>query len=144
MFFGEYEHKCDSKGRVMMPSKFREQLSDTFFVTKGMEGCLFVYDEEEWEILATKINSMNQLSRKEARAFARLFYAGASNLQLDNQGRILIPANLRTYASIDKEVYILGIAKRIEIWSKERWEAYNDDESLNYEVLSDQLMDLDL
>ena len=144
MFFGEYEHKCDSKGRVMMPSKFREQLSDTFFVTKGMEGCLFVYDEEEWEILATKINSMNQLSRKEARAFARLFYAGASNLQLDNQGRILIPAHLRTYAGIDKEVYILGIAKRIEIWSKERWEAYNDDESLNYEVLSDQLMDLDL
>ena len=144
MFFGEYEHKCDSKGRVMMPSKFRDQLSDTFYVTKGMEGCLFIFDSEEWEILANKINSMSQLSRKEARAFARLFYAGASNLQLDKQGRILIPANLRTYAGISKDVYILGIAKRIEIWSKDKWEEYNNEEFLNYEALSDQLIDLDI
>lgn len=143
MFFGEYEHKCDAKGRLMIPAKFRDQLSDTFYVTKGMEGCLFIYDEEEWEVLANKINGMSQLGRKEARAFSRLFYAGAANLQLDSQGRILIPANLREYAEIDKDVYVLGVAKRIEIWAKDKWEAYSDEEVLNYEALSDQLMDFD-
>lgn len=144
MFFGEYQHKCDSKGRVMMPSKFREELSDTFYVTKGMEGCLFVFDEEEWTRLAGKINSMSQLSRKEARAFARLFYAGAGELKLDKQGRILIPSNLRQYADIKKDVYILGIAKRIEIWSKDRWEDYNASNFMDYDILSDQIMDLDI
>lgn len=144
MFFGEYEHKCDSKGRVMMPAKLREELSDTFYVTKGMEGCLFVYNEEEWDKIAEKINNMSQFGRKEARAFARIFYAGASELKLDKQGRILIPANLREYAKIEDEVYILGIAKRIEIWSKDSWDKYNNEEFLNYEALSDQLIDFDI
>lgn len=144
MFIGEFQHNCDAKGRLMMPSKFREDLGQILYVTKGMENCLFVYDANEWELLANKINAMNQLSRKEARGFARLFYAGAAELEFDKQGRILIPANLREYAGIEKEVYVLGVAKRIEIWSKDRWEAYNNEESLNYEDLSENLTDLNV
>lgn len=144
MFIGEYQHSMDSKGRVIMPSKFRENLGSTFYVTKGMENCLFIFDNEEWEELATRINSMNQLSRKEARGFARLFYAGASNIEPDKQGRILLPQNLREYANIDKEVYIIGVAKRIEIWSKENWENYNDDDFLNYDTLTEKMADLNI
>ncbi len=144
MFIGEYQHSMDAKGRVIMPSKFRDDLGSTFYVTKGMENCLFIFDNDEWDDLAVKINSMNQLSRKEARGFARLFYAGASAMETDKQGRILIPSNLREYAKLDKEVYIIGVAKRIEIWSKENWENYNDDDFLNYERLTEKMVDLNL
>lgn len=144
MFFGEYEHKCDDKGRLMVPAKFRDQLSPIFYVTKGMEGCLFIYTQDDWDLIGEKIKGMSQLGRKEARAFARIFYSGASELNLDKNGRILLPANLRDYAGIDKEVFILGIADRIEIWSKDRWKAYNNEEFLNYENLSGQLMDFDI
>lgn len=144
MFIGEYNHKFDTKGRVMMPAKFREELGEVFYVTKGMENCLFVFDEMEWDKLGSEILSLNQLSRKENRGFARLFYAGASEISCDKQGRVLIPPNLREYANIDKEVYIIGVAKRIEIWSKESWEAYNDDEFLNYDTLTETMADLNL
>ncbi|MDO5718001.1 MAG: division/cell wall cluster transcriptional repressor MraZ [Tissierellia bacterium] len=144
MFIGEYQHNMDSKGRVMIPSKFRDELGAVFYVTKGMENCLFIYEEEEWKALANKINAANQLSRKEARGFARLFYAGAINAELDKQGRILIPANLRNYAGIERETYILGVGNRIEIWSKENWDNYVNDDDLNYDNLTDKIMDLNI
>lgn len=144
MFFGEYEHKLDAKGRLMVPAKFRDDLSECFYLTKGMEGCLFLFAEDEWNKIGEKINAMSQFGRSKARAFARVFYAGAAELSLDKQGRILIPANLRTYASIEREAYVIGVAKRIEIWSKDKWETYSDEEFLNYESLTDELMDLDI
>lgn len=127
-----------------MPSKFREELGHSFFVTKGMENCLFVFDNDEWEELGEKINDSSQLSRKESRGFARLFYAGASNSSFDKQGRILIPNHLREYANITKDVVIIGVAKRIEIWAKESWDAYNNDEFLNYETLTEKMADLNI
>lgn len=144
MHIGEYQNKMDEKGRVIMPSKFREELGHSFFVTKGMENCLFVFDNDEWEELGEKINDSSQLSRKESRGFARLFYAGASNSSFDKQGRILIPNHLREYANITKDVVIIGVAKRIEIWAKESWDAYNNDEFLNYETLTEKMADLNI
>ncbi len=144
MFFGEFNHKCDAKGRLIMPSKFRDQLDDVFYLTKGMENCLFIFSQDEWDKMAEKINEMGQLSRRKSRGFARLFYAGATDISLDKQGRILIPPNLREYGGIDSEVYILGVAKRIEIWSKENWEAYSDDDFLNYDNLTETMVDFNL
>jgi MraZ protein len=141
MFIGEYRHTIDTKGRVMMPAKFREELGLSFYVTKGMDGCLFVYSELEWQKMDAKITSL-QLSRKEARGFSRLFYAGAMNTSLDRQGRVLIPQNLRDYSGIEKDVVIIGVSDRIEIWSQEKWDIYNDEEFLNYETLTEKMEDL--
>lgn len=121
MFMGEYNHTIDAKGRVIVPSKFREALGEEFVVTKGLDGCLFVYDNKEWNIFEEKLKSL-PLTNKDARQFARFFLAGAASLEVDKQGRILLPGNLREFAELDKEVILIGVASRIEIWSKERWE----------------------
>ncbi|MEB3429855.1 division/cell wall cluster transcriptional repressor MraZ [Citroniella saccharovorans] len=144
MFTGEFKYSIDSKGRVVFPPRFREELGTTFYATKGMENTIFIYTNNEWEILAEKIGRLKQLSMKEARSFARLFFAGASPCELDKQGRLSIPQNLRQYAQLDKEVYIIGVAKRIEIWDKEKWEAFNEDESSNYDSITEKLQDLEI
>nr|WP_072514173.1 division/cell wall cluster transcriptional repressor MraZ [Ndongobacter massiliensis] len=123
MFIGEYNHTVDSKGRVSIPARFREDLSDTFYITRGPENCLFIYDEEGWKNIDGTIRSLT-LTASNARAFARLFYSGAMELSLDRQGRVLIPPNLRNYAGIEKDVVITGVSSRIELWSKEKWDAY--------------------
>lgn len=121
MFMGEYNHTVDAKGRVIVPSKFRENLGNEFVVTKGLDGCLFVYDNEEWTAFEEKLKTL-PLTNKEARQFVRFFLAGAASLEVDKQGRILLPANLREFAGLDKEAVLIGVASRIEIWSKERYE----------------------
>lgn len=121
MFMGEYNHSIDAKGRVIVPSKFRENLGDEFVVTKGLDGCLFVYDNSEWTAFEEKLKTL-PLTNKEARQFVRFFLAGAASLEVDKQGRILLPANLREFAGLDKEAVLIGVASRIEIWSKERYE----------------------
>ena len=121
MFMGEYNHTIDAKGRLIVPSKFREALGDTFVVTKGLDGCLFVYDNEEWQAFEEKLRSL-PITNKEARQFARFFLAGAAEVEVDKQGRILVPNILREFAQINKEVVLIGVASRIEIWSKERFE----------------------
>lgn len=118
---GEYNHSIDQKGRLIIPSKFRDSLGDEFVVTKGLDGCLFVYDNAEWEAFVEKLTSLPTTS-KDSRAFARFFLAGAANVEVDKQGRILLPANLRNHAELTKDVVLVGVARRIEIWSKERWE----------------------
>ena len=120
MFMGEYNHTVDPKGRLIIPAKFREQLGDEFVVTKGLDGCLFVYTKEEWHNIEEKFRGISMTS-KDARKFSRFFFAGAAALELDKQGRILLPANLREYAGIDKEVVSVGVFSRVEIWSKERY-----------------------
>ncbi len=121
MFMGEYNHTIDTKGRLIVPSKFREALGDTFVVTKGLDGCLFVYDNQEWNAFEEKLKSL-PIINKEARQFARFFLAGAAEVEVDKQGRILVPNILREFAQINKEVVLIGVASRIEIWSKERFE----------------------
>jgi len=126
MFMGEYNHTIDTKGRLIIPAKFREILGDEFVVSKGMDGCLFVFDKEEWDALEKKISSL-PLINKQARNFARYFLSGSMNVEVDKQGRILLPSNLREYAELGKEVVLAGVGSRVEIWSKEKWEAVNED-----------------
>ncbi len=121
MFMGEYNHTVDTKGRLIVPSKFRELLGDEFVVTKGLDGCLFVYSGDEWKLMETKFREVSQFS-KEARKFARFFFAGAATCEVDKQGRVLLPANLREFAGIEKE----AVLNHIEIWNKDRWQDTNE------------------
>ena len=125
MFMGEYSHNIDAKGRMIVPSKFREQLGNEFVVTKGLDGCLFVYSNEEWKHIEEKFREI-PLTTKDARKFSRFFFAGAASCEVDKQGRILLPANLREYAGIEKEVVSVGVLSRVEIWSKDRWQDNGD------------------
>ncbi|HHY82694.1 MAG TPA: division/cell wall cluster transcriptional repressor MraZ [Clostridiales bacterium] len=141
MFIGEYQHTIDSKGRVIMPAKFREELGEKFVVTKGLDNCLFVYPNEEWRNLEQKLRTL-PLTSKEARAFIRFFFAGAAECEVDKQGRILIPANLREHASLEKDIVIIGVSGRVEIWSKEAWDAYNNDSSLDQDAIVEKMAEL--
>lgn len=125
MFMGEYNHSIDQKGRLIVPSKFREQLGNEFVVTKGLDGCLFVYSNEEWQRIEEKFREI-PLTTKDARKFSRFFFAGAATCEVDKQGRILLPSNLREYAGIEKEVVSVGVLSRVEIWSKDRWSENGD------------------
>ena len=121
MFMGEYNHTIDVKGRLIIPSKFREALGDVFVVTKGLDGCLFVFDNAEWSVFEEKLRSL-PITNKDARKFVRFFLAGAAEVEVDKQGRILVPNVLREFAELSKDVVLIGVASRIEIWSKERFE----------------------
>jgi len=126
---GEYNHSIDGKGRIIIPSKFRETLGDEFVVTQGLDGCLFVYPNDEW------MNFVNQLKSlpgtKEARQLQRYFMAGAASCEVDKQGRILIPTKLREQAALEKDIVFVGVLNKIEIWSKERWESNNDYDNMD-------------
>lgn len=124
MFMGEYNHTVDAKGRLIVPSKFREQLGDEFVVTKGLDGCLFVYENTEWKALEEKLNAL-PLTNANARKFSRFFLAGATTCEVDKQGRILLPAVLREFARIDKDAVLVGVGSWIEIWSRDNWNQSN-------------------
>jgi MraZ protein len=121
MFMGEYNHTIDPKGRVIVPSKFRDALGEEFVVTKGLDGCLFVYDNKEWSAFEEKLKGL-PVTNKDARSFVRFFLAGATTVEVDKQGRILLPGVLREFAALTKDVVLIGVASRVEIWSKERWD----------------------
>lgn len=123
MFMGEYNHTIDTKGRIIVPAKFRETLGEEFVVTLGLDGCLFVYPDEEWQNFVSELKNLP--GSKEARQLQRYFMAGAASCEVDKQGRILIPSKLRQQAGLEKEVVFVGVLSKIEIWSKERWEANN-------------------
>ena len=123
MLIGEYEHSLDVKGRLIMPAKLREDIGDNFIITKGLDGCLFGFSLNEWEQFEEKLKSL-PLTNKNARDFVRFFLSGAVNVEIDKQGRFLIAGNLREYASMEKEVVIIGVGTRIEFWSKNKWKEY--------------------
>lgn len=125
MFMGEYSHSIDAKGRLIIPSKFREQLGEEFVLTKGLDGCLFIFPNDEWVIFEKKLKAL-PLTNKSARTFSRFFVAGAASCELDKQGRILVPATLREFAGLEKDVVLTGNINRIEIWSKEKWNENNN------------------
>ena len=128
MFMGEYNHTIDAKGRIIIPSKFREALGDNFVVTLGLDGCLFVYPNEEWMNFVAQLKSLP--GSKEARQMQRYFMAGAADCEVDKQGRILLPSVLREHAGIDKDAVLVGVGSRIEIWSKDAWIAANTYEDM--------------
>lgn len=138
MFYGEYQHSVDAKGRVIIPSKFREGLGEKFIVTKGLDNCLFAYSSEEWSNLETKLKSL-PFTDKDVRAFVRFFFAGASECEMDKQGRILLPQNLREYAGLEKDVYVIGVSTRVEIWDKTKWEDYSGDENMSAENIAEKM-----
>ena len=141
MFMGEYSHTIDTKGRLIIPSKFREELGETFVVTKGLDGCLFVFSDEEWKAFEIKLKSL-PLTIKNARQFARFFVAGATPCELDKQGRILLPATLREFAGLEKDVVLTGMLNRIEIWSKDKWNENNSLDDVAMDEIAEQMTDL--
>lgn len=126
MLIGEYEHSLDAKGRLIMPAKLRQDMGEKFIVTKGLDGCLFAFSQNEWLNFETKLKTL-PLSDKNARNFVRFFLSGATECELDKQGRFLIPANLRNAASLIKEAIVIGVGTRLEIWNKETWEKCDED-----------------
>ncbi len=141
MFMSMYNHTVDAKGRLIIPSKFREALGEEFVVSKGMDGCLFVYANADWNAFEQKLTSL-PLINKEARQFARFFLAGAAQVEVDKQGRILLPAHLREFAGLDKDVVLVGVGSRIEIWSLEKWESMDSDD--NMDAIADAMEGLGL
>ena len=127
MFMGEYNHTIDAKGRLIIPSRFRDLLGEEFVLTRGLDGCLSIYPMDEWAAFEEKLRAL-PLTNKNARTFTRFFVAGATNCELDKQGRILVPATLREFAGLEKDVVLTGNINRIEIWSKEKW-----NENSNYD-----------
>lgn len=143
MFMGEYNHTVDTKGRLIIPSKFRELLGDEFIVTKGLDGCLFVFPQNEWQAFEEKLRKL-PLNQKGARQFTRFFVAGATPCELDKQGRILLPATLREFAGLDKDVVLAGMLNRIEIWSKAKWTENNALDDDDMDDIAEQMTDLGL
>ena len=121
MFLGEHQHTIDPKGRVVLPSRFREELARGCFITKGQERCLFVFTPEQWEHEVERIRALPRTDRR-LRNYSRVFFAGALDQKPDKQGRIQIPATLRDYAGLEKEVFVVGVGERVEIWDSAKWQ----------------------
>lgn len=141
MFLGEFQHLIDGKGRVILPAKFREELADGLVITNGLEDCLFVYTPAEWAKLEDKIREM-PLTNQNARAFTRKFFSGAAKGTPDKQGRVSLPQNLRDYASLTKDVVVIGVGARAEIWDKEKWAKYSAETESSYSEIAEQLAGL--
>jgi len=141
MFLGEYQHSLDAKGRIIVPSKFREELGARFIATKGLDNCLFLYPMDEWKVIEEKLRTL-PFTRADVRSFARFFFSGASELEIDKQGRILLPPNLREYAGIEKDLTIIGVGARVEIWANEKWAPYNQTAQSSYEIIAENLVGL--
>ena len=133
MLIGEYEHTIDSKGRLIMPAKLREDMGDKFIITKGLDGCLFGFSQTEWNNFEEKLKTL-PLTNKNARDFVRFFLSGAMECEVDKQGRFLISSNLREYATLEKETMITGVGTRIEIWNRDKWKKYNSEENISADV----------
>ena len=138
MLIGEYEHSLDAKGRLIMPSKLRESIGEKFIVTKGLDGCLFGFSKQEWTNFEEKLKTL-PLTNKNARDFVRFFLSGATECEIDKQGRFLVVANLRQYASMEKDVVIIGVGTRIEIWDKKKWEEYNSEENISADAIAENM-----
>ncbi|GAK39687.1 division/cell wall cluster transcriptional repressor MraZ [Paenibacillus urinalis] len=140
MFMGEFQHSIDDKGRMIIPAKFRDALGPSFVVTRGLDQCLFVYPMNEWSILEQKLKAL-PLMKSDARAFTRFFFSGATECELDKQGRVNLPMNLRDYAKMDKECVVLGVSNRVEIWSKGIWEQYYSQSEETFNDIAEKLVD---
>ena len=139
MLMGEYSHSLDTKGRLIMPAKLRQDIGDKFILTKGLDGCLFAFSQTEWNNFEEKLKGL-PLSDKNARNFVRFFLSGATECEIDKQGRFLIPTNLRVSANLEKDAIIIGVGTRIEIWNKETWEKC--DEEISADEIAENMANL--
>lgn len=140
MFMGEFQHSIDDKGRLTVPAKFRELLGASFVVTRGLDQCLFVYPMGEWAVMEKKLKAL-PLMKADARAFTRFFFSGATECELDKQGRVNLPGNLCEYAKLTKECVVLGVSTRVEIWSKHTWEQYFNQSEEAFNDIAEKLVD---
>ncbi|HBL83046.1 MULTISPECIES: division/cell wall cluster transcriptional repressor MraZ [Congzhengia] len=138
MFIGEYSHVLDAKGRMFMPAKFRDELGEKFIVTIGLDRCLFVFPTETFQIYKEKLDAIS-LANRDARNFTRFFFAGAGECELDKQGRIMLPQKLRTYARLEKDVTVVGVSGRIELWNTEDWEKEHSIENFSPDEFSEKM-----
>jgi MraZ protein len=143
MFMGEYHHSIDNKGRMIVPSKFRDELGEMFIITRGLDQCLFGYPISEWALIEEKLKGL-PLTKKDARAFTRFFFSGATESELDKQGRVNIPAPLLQYAKLEKECVVLGVSNRIEIWSKQIWEDYFSQSEESFAEIAENMIGFDI
>jgi len=143
MFYGEFAHSLDRKGRLIIPSKFREALKEAYaeklYITRGLDKCLFIFTEEEWKVQESKFRAIS-FTKSEHRKFNRLFFSGAQDVLADKQGRILLSSYLKDYADIKKEVVFIGVSNRIEIWAKELWKEFYDTSKESYEEIAENLI----
>ena len=144
MFYGEFEHSIDRKGRLILPAKFREvaknQFVEKFFVTRGLDKCLFMFSEEEWGIQENKFKTMS-FTKQQSRTFNRLLFSGAVEVNFDKQGRILLPQYLKDFAGIKKDVIVVGVSNRIELWAKDSWHDFYSNSRQSFEEIAEKLMD---
>lgn len=138
MLIGEYEHSLDVKGRLIMPAKLREDMGEKFIITKGLDGCLFGFSQTEWSNFEEKLKTL-PLTNKNARDFVRFFLSGAIECEIDKQGRFLIASNLREYANMEKDVVIIGVGTRLEIWNRDKWKTYNSDENISADEIAENM-----
>lgn len=138
MLLGEYNHTIDEKSRIIMPSKFRDDLGSTFVITKGFDTCLFVFSVDEWRNFENKLKEL-PLSNENARKYVRYFLAGACECQIDKQGRILIPGNLKEHALLKKDIVITGVSTRAEIWDREKWNNYTSAENIDLNEIASHM-----
>jgi len=145
MFYGEYQHSIDRKGRLILPAKFREvakqQFIEKFYVTRGLDICLFMFSEEEWRSQENKFKSI-PFTKQQSRTFNRIYFSGAAEVVFDSQGRILLPAYLKEFAQIKKDVVIVGVSNRVEIWGKQKWEEFYSNSRQSFEEIAEKLMDI--
>lgn len=143
MFYGEYAHYIDKKGRLILPSKFRDAAKnhfiEKFFITRGLDKCLFVFAEEEWKVVEQKFKSMS-FTNQDSRKFNRIYFSGAVDMIPDKQGRILIPSYLKDYAQIKRDVVIIGVSNRIEIWGKDQWHNFYNENLESFEGTAEKLI----
>lgn len=137
MFIGEYHHNLDDKGRLTIPSKLRYELKEDFILTRGLDKCLFIYPKDEWENVIEKYKELP--NTRDARNYKRFLLSGATTCDVDKQGRINIPTPLSTYANLSKECVIIGVGERLEVWDKESWDNFVNDNEDNFSDLADKL-----
>ena len=140
MLMGEFHHNLDDKNRIIIPSRFREELGDSIIVTRGLEDCLFIYSESEWMKVVSKLKTL-PFTKKDARSFTRMFLSGATNEEFDKQGRIKIALPLLEFADIKKECVIIGVNDRLEIWAKDKWDSFITNTSDTISDLADHLFE---
>lgn len=143
MFIGEHRHNLDSKSRLIVPAKFRNELGDTFVMTRGLEGCLFLFPQTQWKLIADKLNAL-PLMKKDARQFARFFLSGATEVEPDKNGRFVIPQSLLAYGKLQKECVIIGVSNRVEIWDREAWDTFTTDSFEHFEEVAESLIDFEI
>lgn len=140
MFMGEFQHSIDEKGRIIIPAKFRDLLGTSFVVTRGLDQCLFVYPQAEWETMEQKLKAL-PLMKSDARAFTRFFFSGATECGWDKQGRVNLPGTLRQYAKLEKDCVVLGVSNRVEIWSLDTWQQYFQQSEDTFNEIAEKLVD---